>query len=68
MAAGSVMSAPSIGPTVRVVSHMARRDPPKNRAIPSMVALASLRIGRVEASVMMTTTKAASVKSTVSPT
>ncbi len=61
IAAGSVMNDPSRGPMVRIVSHQAVSEPPNSRATRLMAASLSFRIGRVEASTMMTTTNIASV-------
>ena len=64
MAAGSVMNEPSSGPTVRIVSHQALKEPPNRPATRPISASESLRIGRVAASVMITTTNIGSVKLT----
>jgi hypothetical protein len=67
MAAGPVTREPSSGPIVRIENHFAARVPPSMPAMRSMMSSARRKIGRVAAKVMMTTTKAGSVKSTVSP-
>ncbi len=65
IAAGSVINEPSSGPTVRIVNQNAASVPPKRPATFHIMDSASFRIGLVEASVMITTTNAASVKLTL---
>ncbi len=64
MAAGSVMSDPSSGASVRIVSHHAAGVAPPSAATRASVRSARARIGWLEASAMITTTKSASVKAT----
>ena len=61
MAAGSVMSDPRMGPTVRMVSHQAAGVPPPRLAMRRIAASAKPITGRVAAMAMMTTTNTGSV-------
>ena len=61
MAAGSVMNEPSSGATVRITNHHAAGVPPPRLASARSHDSASVMIGRVEASAMITTTNSGSV-------
>ena len=64
MAAGSVIKEPRTGPRVSTVNQKAVREPPRRSAILNMIASANFRIGRVAASIIITTTNMGSVKFT----
>ena len=68
MAAGSVMKEPMSGPSPRMESHQAAGLPPPRAATLPSAASATAMTGRVEARAMITTTKTASVKTTVPST
>ena len=61
IAAGSVINDPRTGLTVSKVNHQAELPPPPKRAVHPRTRSANSKIGRVEAIVIMTTTKTASV-------
>ena len=61
IAAGSVMTDPSTGPSVRIASHHAPGPPPPSRANNCRQRSASCSTGRVEEMAMMTTTNNASL-------
>ena len=64
IAAGSVIKEPNTGPRVRMVNHQAVSVPPSRLAIFHMICSVNFKMGRVDARVIITTTKMGSEKLT----